>query len=119
MTRVEVTLDGGENWLLCALDHPEKPTKYGRYWCWCFWSIDVELADLLACKEIAVRAWDQSLNTQPEFLTWNLMVRTYYYTAGSLCVHVHVDVLCVHHRNGVITRAFAGNDDQLLVQGEG
>jgi nitrate reductase (NAD(P)H) len=74
VTRVEVTLDGGENWLLCALDHPEKPTKYGRYWCWCFWSIDVELIDLLACKEIAVRAWDQSLNTQPEFLTWNLMV---------------------------------------------
>ncbi|XP_066327777.1 nitrate reductase [NADH] 3-like [Miscanthus floridulus] len=73
VTRVEVTLDGGENWLLCALDHPEKPTKYGRYWCWCFWSIDVELADLLACKEIAVRAWDQSLNTQPEFLTWNLL----------------------------------------------
>jgi nitrate reductase (NAD(P)H) len=76
VTRVEVTLDGGENWLLCALDHPEKPTKYGRYWCWCFWSVDVELADLLACKEIAVRAWDQSLNTQPEFLTWNLLVRT-------------------------------------------
>uniref|UniRef100_P49102 Nitrate reductase [NADH] 3 n=1 Tax=Zea mays TaxID=4577 RepID=NIA3_MAIZE len=73
VTRVEVTLDGGENWLLCELDHPEKPTKYGRYWCWCFWSIDVELIDLLACKEIAVRAWDQSLNTQPEFLTWNLM----------------------------------------------
>ena len=74
VTRVEVTLDGGQTWLLCVLDHPEKPTKYGRCWCWCFWSIDVELADLLACKEIAVRAWDQSLNTQPEFLTWNLLV---------------------------------------------
>ncbi|RLM78533.1 hypothetical protein C2845_PM12G18700 [Panicum miliaceum] len=73
VTRVDVTLDGGETWLLCALDHPEKPTKFGKYWCWCFWSVDVEVADLLASKEIAVRAWDQSLNTQPENLTWNLM----------------------------------------------
>ncbi|KAG2659404.1 hypothetical protein PVAP13_1KG354600 [Panicum virgatum] len=73
VTRVEVTLDGGETWLLCALDHPEKPTKFGKYWCWCFWSVDVEVADLLASREIAVRAWDQSLNTQPENLTWNLM----------------------------------------------
>ncbi|PVH66576.1 hypothetical protein PAHAL_1G285500 [Panicum hallii] len=73
VTRVDVTLDGGETWLLCALDHPEKPTKFGKCWCWCFWSVDVEVADLLASKEIAVRAWDQSLNTQPENLTWNLM----------------------------------------------
>jgi len=77
VTRVEVTLDGGETWLLCALDHPEKPTKFGKYWCWCFWSVEVEVLDLLGAKEIAVRAWDQSLNTQPEKLIWNLMVRTY------------------------------------------
>jgi nitrate reductase (NAD(P)H) len=75
VTRVEVTLDGGETWLLCELNHPEKPSKYGKYWCWCFWSIDVEVIDLLGAKEIAVRAWDQSLNTQPEKLVWNLMVR--------------------------------------------
>ncbi|WVZ74836.1 hypothetical protein U9M48_022962, partial [Paspalum notatum var. saurae] len=73
VTRVELTLNGGQTWLLCALNHPEKPTKYGKYWCWCFWSADVEVADLVGSKEIAVRAWDQSLNTQPENLTWNLM----------------------------------------------
>ncbi|CAO2206986.1 unnamed protein product [Urochloa humidicola] len=73
VTRVEVTLDGGETWRLCELNHPEKPNKYGRYWCWCFWSVDVEVLDLLGAKEIAVRAWDQSLNTQPEKLVWNLM----------------------------------------------
>jgi len=77
VTRVEVTLDGGETWLVCDLDHPEKPNKYGKYWCWCFWSVEVEVLDLLGAKEIAVRAWDQSLNTQPEKLIWNLMVRTY------------------------------------------
>ncbi|CAL5012938.1 unnamed protein product [Urochloa decumbens] len=70
---VEVTLDGGETWHQCELNHPEKPNKYGKYWCWCFWSVDVEVLDLLGAKEIAVRAWDQSLNTQPEKLVWNLM----------------------------------------------
>jgi len=76
VTRVEVTLDGGETWLVCDLDHPEKPNKYGKYWCWCFWSVELEVLDLLGTKEIAVRAWDQSLNTQPEKLIWNLMVRS-------------------------------------------
>ncbi|XBI75414.1 hypothetical protein VPH35_068784 [Triticum aestivum] len=71
--RVEVTLDGGETWMLCTLDIPEKPNKYGRYWCWCFWSVDVEVLDLLGAKEVAVRAWDQAQNTQPEKLIWNLM----------------------------------------------
>lgn len=73
VTRVEVTMDGGETWQVCALDHPEKPNKYGKYWCWCFWSLEVEVLDLLGAKEIAVRAWDQTLNTQPEKLIWNVM----------------------------------------------
>ncbi|TMW86508.1 hypothetical protein EJD97_021288 [Solanum chilense] len=73
VTRVEVTLDGGETWSVCTLDHPEKATKYGKYWCWCFWSLEVEVLDLLSAKEIAVRAIDETLNTQPEKLIWNVM----------------------------------------------
>ncbi|XP_057490585.1 nitrate reductase [NADH] 2-like [Actinidia eriantha] len=73
VTRVEVTMDGGEIWHVCELDHPEKASKYGKYWCWCFWSLEVEILDLLGAKEIAVRAWDQTLNTQPEKLIWNVM----------------------------------------------
>nr|CAD1827129.1 unnamed protein product [Ananas comosus var. bracteatus] len=73
VTRVEVTLNAGESWHVCSLDHPEKPNKYGKYWCWCFWSVEVEVLDLLGAKEIAVRAWDESLNTQPEKLIWNVM----------------------------------------------
>ncbi|RLN08354.1 hypothetical protein C2845_PM11G24430 [Panicum miliaceum] len=73
VTRVEVTLDGGETWHVCTLDHPERPTKYGKYWCWCFWSVDVEVLDVLGAKEIAVRAWDEAMNAQPEKLIWNLM----------------------------------------------
>ncbi|KAA3465278.1 nitrate reductase [NADH]-like [Gossypium australe] len=66
-------MDGGETWQVCSLDHPEQPNKYGKYWCWCFWSLEVEVLDLLGAKEIAVRAWDQTLNTQPEKLIWNVM----------------------------------------------
>ncbi|GLT50200.1 hypothetical protein SLA2020_237050 [Shorea laevis] len=73
VTRVEVTMDGGESWRVCTLDHSEKPNKYGKYWCWCFWSLEVEVLDLLGAKEIAVRAWDQTHNTQPEKLIWNVM----------------------------------------------
>ncbi|KAG9451109.1 hypothetical protein H6P81_011074 [Aristolochia fimbriata] len=73
VTRVEVTMDGGESWHVCKVDHPEKPSKYGKYWCWCFWSLEVEVLDLLGAKEIAVRAWDETLNTQPEKLNWNVM----------------------------------------------
>lgn len=75
VTRVEVTVDGGETWNVCELDHQEKPNKYGKFWCWCFWSLEVEVLDLLGAKEIAVRAWDETLNTQPEKMIWNLMVR--------------------------------------------
>ncbi|GLT87246.1 hypothetical protein SLE2022_053400 [Rubroshorea leprosula] len=73
VTRVEVTMDGGETWRMCTLDHSEKPNQYGKYWCWCFWSLEVEVLDLLGAKEIAVRAWDQTHNTQPEKLIWNVM----------------------------------------------
>ncbi|KAG0480116.1 hypothetical protein HPP92_010974 [Vanilla planifolia] len=58
---------------MCALEHPEKPNKYGKYWCWCFWSVEVEVPNLLRAKGIAVRAWDEALNTQPEKLIWNVM----------------------------------------------
>lgn len=64
VTRVEVTMDGGETWQVCRLDHPEKPNKYGKYWCWCFWCLEVNEPDLPAAKEIALRAWDEALNTR-------------------------------------------------------
>ncbi|XP_057973752.1 nitrate reductase [NADH]-like [Malania oleifera] len=73
VTRVEVTMDGGETWHVCRVQHPETPNKCGRYWCWCFWSLEVEALLLLGAKEIAVRAWDETLNTQPEKLIWNVM----------------------------------------------
>lgn len=73
VTRVEVTVDAGRTWKLGQVTHPEKPTKYGKYWCWCFWQVDMGTRDLLQVRELAVRAWDASMNTQPQHLTWNVM----------------------------------------------
>ncbi|GBC07372.1 hypothetical protein RclHR1_07410008 [Rhizophagus clarus] len=82
INRVEISLDDGKTWLLTNLDHPE--TKHPaflkrsnksihRYWCWCFWSLNIPLHSFIGCSEIRVRAWDESNNTQPENPTWNLM----------------------------------------------
>ncbi|KAH6558685.1 hypothetical protein KP509_1Z050000 [Ceratopteris richardii] len=73
ITRVEVTVDGGESWKLCNVNHPERPTKHGKYWCWCFWELDIEVMQLIEAKELAVRAWDSSMNTQPQKITWNVL----------------------------------------------
>ncbi|KAG0364391.1 hypothetical protein BGX24_004629 [Mortierella sp. AD032] len=82
IARVEVTLDAGSSWLLSDLDHPEELPQYRcsndyfprqRYWCWCFWSVNVPVRQLLRCKDIHVRAWDSTTNTLPKDLNWNLM----------------------------------------------
>jgi len=73
--RVEVSINGGKTWTLSKLTHPEKPTEYGRYWCWCFFEIDIALSELwgLEKPEILCRGWDAAMNRQPEALTWNVM----------------------------------------------
>jgi len=73
ITRVEITLDGGTHWELAELQRKEKPTQYGMYWCWTWWSFKVKVADLVGCKEVWCRAWDESNNPQPTNPTWNLM----------------------------------------------
>lgn len=73
ITRVEVTTDGGKHWELCKVNQIEKPTDYGMYWCWVWWTYDLDVADLVGCKEIWCRAWDEANNSQPNDPTWNLM----------------------------------------------
>jgi nitrate reductase (NAD(P)H) len=76
VTRVELTSDDGATWRLAELEHRERPTEYGKWWCWCHWRLRVPVADLMACRtgEVAVRAWDEATNTQPQQLTWNVLV---------------------------------------------
>lgn len=73
ITRVEVSTDGGIHWNLATLDRKEKPTDHDMYWCWAWWDYELKVADLVGCKEIWCRAWDESNMCQPDHPTWNLM----------------------------------------------
>jgi nitrate reductase (NAD(P)H) len=82
LTRVEVSLDRGNTWLLTKLTQPElefplvlqrNMNPLPRFWCWTFWDISIPIHSLIRCEEISVRAWDATHNTQPRDQTWNLM----------------------------------------------
>jgi len=73
VSRVEISTNGGINWELADLDLKEKPNDYGMYWCWVWYSFKLKVADLIGCKEIMCRGWDESNNVQPMNPTWNLM----------------------------------------------
>ncbi|PNH10814.1 Nitrate reductase [NADH] [Tetrabaena socialis] len=71
--RVEVSLDDGKTWRLGDIQRFEKPTQYGKHWCWVHWTLDLMTFDFMTAKEVLLRAWDESMNTQPAVITWNLM----------------------------------------------
>ncbi|KAK4186269.1 nitrate reductase [NADH] [Podospora australis] len=72
---VEVSLDGGDNWLFATTRFPEFPIRHGnKFWTWIFWHVDVNLAGLAgAGKGIMVRCLDSAKNIQPQGIRWNLM----------------------------------------------
>ena len=65
ITRMEVSNDNGVTWRLATIHRKEKPTKYGMYWCWIWWTYNISILDLLTTDELLCRAWDESNNTQP------------------------------------------------------
>lgn len=85
--RVEVSLDSGKSWDLASIEGhsaEDLASLYGkllgpgyykesRNWTWVRWGLEIQLTDLVRAEELVVRAWDNSQNTQPEHLTWNLM----------------------------------------------
>ena len=73
ITRVEVSTDGGVHWELADIERKEQPNDYGMYWAWIWWTFKLKVSDLVGCKEIWCRAWDDANNTQPIHPTWNLM----------------------------------------------
>ena len=73
ITRVEVSIDGGYTWSLADHQLPCRPTMYQKQWCWALWSFEIDASKLRGASEIMCRAWDESNNTQPRDLTWNLM----------------------------------------------
>ncbi|KUF98977.1 Signal peptidase complex catalytic subunit SEC11C [Phytophthora nicotianae] len=71
--RVEVTLDDGATWQLAHIIYHERPSKYGKIWCWVHYELAVQVSSLLRAREVCARAWDSSMNLMPEFPTWNVM----------------------------------------------
>lgn len=45
----------------------------GKYWCWVHWDLELMTYDFMHAKELLLRAWDETMNTQPAIITWNLM----------------------------------------------
>eukprot|EP00887_Chlorella_sp_A99_P001111 scaffold14.g1111.t1 len=56
--RVELSLDGGDNWRQTHITEREP---------------GVPVSHLAQAEEVRVRAWDDTMNTQPERPTWNLI----------------------------------------------
>ncbi|DBB14482.1 TPA: hypothetical protein ACH3X3_004767 [Trebouxia sp. C0006] len=69
---VEVSLDGGNTWLISCITRGEEPSEYGKHWCWVFWQVQVPLMSFIAAEELRCRAVDSSNNAQPENLLWNV-----------------------------------------------
>ena len=71
--RCEVSIDGCKTWRLAEVTKRTPPNKYGKHWAWVWWSIDIPHEELLGTEEIVCRAWDSSMQTQPNTFTWNAM----------------------------------------------
>lgn len=97
VTRVELTLDKGRSWRLADISYPEDEYRLapegetlfgGRLdvgwrescFCWCFWSLEIPLADLAGGDvepgttcDVMVRAMDDSMMVQPRDLYWSVL----------------------------------------------
>ena len=71
--RCEVSIDGCKTWRLAEVTKRTPPNKYGKHWAWVWWSINIPHEELLGTEEIVCRAWDSSMQTQPNTFTWNVM----------------------------------------------
>jgi nitrate reductase (NAD(P)H) len=91
VTRVEVTLDKGKSWALANIRYHEDDYRYnveeneylygGRLdvgwressFTWCFWDIDINVADMALSSDIMVRGMDESMNVQPRDMYWSVL----------------------------------------------
>ncbi|KAF2742118.1 hypothetical protein M011DRAFT_433706 [Sporormia fimetaria CBS 119925] len=89
ITRVELSLDRGKSWKLANVGYAED--RYRAYenhelfggrldmswretcFCWCFWSLPIQISELLDAKDIVVRAMDESMNVQPRDMYWSVL----------------------------------------------
>ena len=91
-----------QTWELAELSAEEYPTEHGRFWCWRLWTFEVDVLRLVSCKNVAVRGWDNSQNTQPRDLTWNVL-GSKWMVWGLVCICGDGDGDGSHHTNHVLT----------------
>ena len=55
-------------WERTEVEHPEKPTEYGKYWCWCFWEWEIDVSELMMLKnaELLCRGWAECAGHRDE-----------------------------------------------------
>lgn len=90
VSRLEVTLDQGKTWTLANISYPEDEYKlapenevlYGgrldiswreACFCWCFWDLDIPLAQLRDARDVMIRAMDDSMMVQPRDMYWSVL----------------------------------------------
>lgn len=94
VTRAEITLDRGRSWRLADVHYPEDEYRLAPHgetlcggrldmgwretcFCWCFWSLDVPLADFLngdkCTGDVMVRAMDEAMMVQPRDMYWSVL----------------------------------------------
>ncbi|KAH7084508.1 nitrate reductase [Paraphoma chrysanthemicola] len=112
VTRCEVSIDKGKTWRLANIDYAED--KYRAYedrelfggrldmdwretcFCWCFWSLDIAVAELRETSEILVRAMDEAMCIQPRDMYWSVlgMMNNPWYR---IVIHKEADSLRFEH----------------------
>ncbi|KAI9841522.1 MAG: hypothetical protein M1837_000623 [Sclerophora amabilis] len=88
VTRVEITLDKGRTWRLADITYAEDSfreseanlygTRLDMSWretcfCWCFWSLEIPVSDLMNASDVIVRAMDESMMAQPRDMYWSVL----------------------------------------------
>jgi len=89
ITRVEISIDKGKSWRLANIDYAEDRYREAgpqrlynstldmewreSSFCWCFWNVDIAVAELAESQDILVRAMDESMNLQPRDMYWSVL----------------------------------------------
>ncbi|KAL4795646.1 hypothetical protein BDV19DRAFT_362379 [Aspergillus venezuelensis] len=88
ITRVEISLDKGKSWRLANITYAED--KYRNFegslyggkvdmsqretcFCWCFWSFEIPVPELVSSDALLVRAMDEALALQPKEMYWSVL----------------------------------------------
>ncbi|KIH89773.1 hypothetical protein SPBR_00602 [Sporothrix brasiliensis 5110] len=88
VTRMEVSLDGGNAWRLADVQYPEDRYRdidvdlYGgrldmssreTCFCWCFWAYTLPIYELQNADSIIVRGMDEAMMCQPRDMYWSVL----------------------------------------------